>query len=90
MTIEELYEKEKDQEDGFLYIKYSNMEPFGAKPWKVLQRELDLYFCIYLFFKEIKNNHKYLLIRGYLGKEKWNYFGKLQTKILDQISWQFC
>lgn len=52
MTIEELYEKEKDQEDGFLYIKYSNMEPFGAKPWKVLQRELDLHFCIYVFFKK--------------------------------------
>jgi hypothetical protein len=40
------------------------MEPFGAKPWKVLQRELDLHFCIYLFFKKNKNNNKYLLIRN--------------------------
>lgn len=28
MTIGQLYEKEKDKDDGILYIFYSDMEPF--------------------------------------------------------------
>jgi hypothetical protein len=30
MSIEELFNIEKDKEDGLLYLKYSDMEPFGC------------------------------------------------------------
>ena len=29
-SIKQVYENHKDPEDGLLYLKYSNLDPFGA------------------------------------------------------------